>query len=78
MFLRWIPLIIVILIVEWYAFQAIKTAFINKWLLGVYSLIVVLVLGNFFGNFLGMTGQRVGHMLSPMPLVFLLPLPHFK
>ena len=53
MFLRWIPLIIVILIVEWYAFQAIKTAFNNKWLLGVYSSIVVLVLGNFFWQFFG-------------------------
>ena len=52
MFLRWIPLIIVILIVEWYAFQAIKTAFNNKWLL-VYSSIVVLVLGNFFWQFFG-------------------------
>ena len=37
----------------WYAFQAIKTAFNNKWLLGVYSLIVVLVLGNFFWQFFG-------------------------
>lgn len=53
MFLRWLPFIFIILIVEWYAFQAIKTAFNNKWLLGVYSLIVVLVLGNFFWQFFG-------------------------
>ena len=53
MFLRLLPFIIVILIVEWYAFQAIKTALNNKWLVGVYSLIVVLVLGNFFWQFFG-------------------------
>ena len=53
MFLRWLPFILIILIVEWYAFQAIKTALNNKWLIGFYSLIVVLVLGNFFWQFFG-------------------------
>ncbi len=53
MFLRWLPFIVVILVVQWYAFQAVKTAINNKLLLGIYSLVVILTLGNFFWQFFG-------------------------
>jgi predicted MPP superfamily phosphohydrolase len=46
--MRWIPFVIVLLLLEWYAFQAIKTTTQNKGWWAFYGLMVLLLLGNFF------------------------------
>ncbi|MEK9608967.1 MAG: metallophosphoesterase [Flavobacteriaceae bacterium] len=43
--MRWIPFIIFIIIVQWYAFQAIKTISQNKFWWAIYTLVVVIILG---------------------------------
>lgn len=43
--MRWIPFIIFIIIVQWYAFQAIKTITQNKFWWAIYALIVGIILG---------------------------------
>jgi predicted MPP superfamily phosphohydrolase len=45
--MRWIPFIILLIVLQWYAFQAIKTITHNKiwWIL--YGLIVTLIIGSF-------------------------------
>ena len=45
--MRWIPFIIFLIILQWYAFQALKTLTHNKiwWIL--YALIVTLIIGSF-------------------------------
>ena len=46
--MRWIPFVIVLLLLEWYAFQVIKTITQNKGWWVFYGLMVLLLLGNFF------------------------------
>lgn len=43
--MRWIPFIIFIIIVQWYAFQAIKTITQNKFWWAIYALVVGIILG---------------------------------
>jgi predicted MPP superfamily phosphohydrolase len=45
--MRWIPFVILLIVLQWYAFQAIKTITHNKiwWIL--YGLIVTLIIGSF-------------------------------
>lgn len=45
--MRWIPFIILLIVLQWYAFQAIKTITHNKiwWIL--YGLIITLIIGSF-------------------------------
>ena len=45
--MRWIPFIIILILLQWYAFQALKTLTHNKiwWIL--YGLIVTLIIGSF-------------------------------
>ena len=46
--MRWIPFIIFIIIVQWYAFQAIKTITQNKFWWAIYALVVGIILGGVF------------------------------
>jgi predicted MPP superfamily phosphohydrolase len=48
MLVRWFPFFLILLIIQWYAYQAVKTANHNKWWLSIYGLTVLLILGNFF------------------------------
>ena len=43
--MRWIPFIIFIIVVQWYAFQAIKTITQNKFWWAIYALVVGIILG---------------------------------
>tara|TARA_R110002049_G_scaffold279949_3_gene459150 strand:+ start:8318 stop:9553 length:1236 start_codon:yes stop_codon:yes gene_type:complete len=49
--LRWIIFLIIYIIADFYAFQAFKTLTKNNWLLGLYWLISIVVIGNFVYNF---------------------------
>lgn len=51
--LRWVLFLIVFIIIDVYAFQAIKTATKNNWLHLTYWLIPLLVVGNFIYNYYG-------------------------
>jgi len=46
MIMRWLITIILLLLFQWYGFQAMKTLTSNKWIWVFYFLIVVLVIGN--------------------------------
>ncbi|HCZ10516.1 MAG TPA: phosphoesterase [Flavobacteriaceae bacterium] len=43
--MRWIPFMIFIIVVQWYAFQAIKTITQNKFWWAIYALVVGIILG---------------------------------
>ena len=45
--MRWIPFIVLLIAIQWYAFQALKTLTQNKLWWVLYGLIVTLVLGSF-------------------------------
>lgn len=46
MIMRWLITITLLLLFQWYGFQAMKTLTSNKWIWVFYFLIVVLVIGN--------------------------------
>ena len=46
--MRWIPFIVFLTVLQWYALQALKTLTQNKVWWALYGLIVTLTLGNFF------------------------------
>ena len=46
--LRWITFFVVLGLLEWYAFQAVKTATQNRWLWLLYGLVVLTVFGSLF------------------------------
>lgn len=51
--LRWIFFLVIFIIVDIYAFQAIKTVTKNNWIHIIYWLISLLVVGNFIYNYYG-------------------------
>ena len=51
MILRGVVLMFVFFLIEWYAFQVIRTLTQNKWALGLYWASVVLIFGNSFWHF---------------------------
>ncbi len=65
--MRWIPFIIFLTFLQWYAFQALKTLTQNKVWWALYGLIVTLTLGSFYGKFSPMTVLWVGHL--PLPIL---------
>lgn len=73
--LRWIIFIAFYLVIDFYAFQAFKTTFRNKWLHAVYWLLTVLVISNFiyqlvtFNRNVGLTtsvNNAIGFFLTLM------------
>ncbi len=71
--LRWVLFIAFYLLIDFYAFQAFKTTFKNKWLHGLYWLLTILVLSNFvyqlvsFNRSVGLTttvNNAIGFFLS--------------
>ncbi len=57
--IRWIIFIAIFGIIDFYAFQAIKTLFKNRWLHYLYVLISVLILGNFIYQINHMNGISI-------------------
>lgn len=51
--LRWIIFLTIFIILDFYAFQSVKTTTKNNWIYSLYLLISLLVLGNFIYNFYG-------------------------
>ena len=45
--LRWIFFFVFFGLIQWYAYQAIKTIGFNKWMLSIYSLTIAIIFGNF-------------------------------
>ncbi len=73
--LRWIIFIAFYLVIDFYAFQAFKTTFRNKWLHLIYWLLTLLVIGNFvyqlvtFNRNVGLTttvNNAIGFFLTLM------------
>ena len=71
--LRWTLFIAFYLVIDFYAFQAFKTTFKNKWLHALYWLLTILVLSNFvyqlvsFNRSVGLTttvNNAIGFFLS--------------
>ena len=50
---KWIVFLIVFGVIEFYAFQAFKTAIKNNWVKRLYWLLTILVIGNFVCNYYG-------------------------
>ena len=44
--MRWLVTITLLLLFQWYGFQALKTVTSNKWVWGIYFLVVLLIIGN--------------------------------
>jgi predicted MPP superfamily phosphohydrolase len=44
--MRWIITLLFLAVFQWYSYQAVKTIFSNRWVLFVYFLLVVLIIGN--------------------------------
>ena len=44
--MRWIISLLFLVLFQYYSFQAIKTTISNKWILFLYVIIVILVIGN--------------------------------
>jgi CDP-diglyceride synthetase len=59
--LRWITFFVVLGLLEWYAFQAVKTATQNRWLWLLYGLVVLTVFGSLFW---GMYNRTEGMTVS--------------
>ncbi len=51
--MRWLIFILIYIIADLYAFQAFRTITKNNWVLGLYWLISLLVIGNFVYNYYG-------------------------
>jgi uncharacterized protein len=51
--LRWIIFLVIFLIFDFYAFQSFKTLFKNNWILAIYWLVTLLVMGNFVYSYYG-------------------------
>ena len=45
--LRWVFFFAFFGLIQWYAFQAVKTIGFNKWMLSIYSLTIAIIFGNF-------------------------------
>ena len=45
--LRWVFFLVFFGLIQWYAFQAVKTIGFNKWILSIYSLTIAIIFGNF-------------------------------
>ncbi len=45
--LRWIFFFAFFGLIQWYAFQAVKTIGFNKWMISIYSLTIAIIFGNF-------------------------------
>jgi len=44
--MRWIVTILIFSILQWYAFQGIKTITANRWIWMVYGVVVIVIVGN--------------------------------
>ncbi|MGB1971291.1 MAG: metallophosphoesterase [Flavobacteriaceae bacterium] len=53
MLLRWLLFIVFLVLVQWYSFQAIKTVGLNRWLVAIYTLMVVFIISYFIYNATG-------------------------
>lgn len=71
--MRWIIFIVLYLILNIYSFQALKTVTKNNWILAVYIVISIIILGNFIyqwtqpnpsGGFTGGRGYALGFVLA--------------
>ncbi|MGB2171482.1 MAG: metallophosphoesterase, partial [Flavobacteriaceae bacterium] len=51
--LRWLLFIVFLVLVQWYSFQAIKTVGLNRWLVTIYTLMVVFIISYFIYNSIG-------------------------
>jgi predicted MPP superfamily phosphohydrolase len=60
---RWISFLFIYIIIDWYAFQAVKTISKNPWLHYIHIGISVLVVGNFILQFV--ISNDTGRVLSP-------------
>ena len=45
--LRWVFFFAFFGLIQWYAFQAVKTIGFNKWMISIYSLTIAIIFGNF-------------------------------
>lgn len=61
---RWIIFLIIYALIDYYAFQAVKTITKNVWIHYAYILISVIVVGNFILQFL--IANDVGRVLTPL------------
>ncbi|UOB19020.1 metallophosphoesterase [Abyssalbus ytuae] len=61
---RWIIFLLIYIVIDYYAFQAVKTITKNKWIYYVHVLISVLVVGNFIFQFVASTDT--GRVLTPL------------
>jgi uncharacterized protein len=60
----WIIFVLFYIIIDWYAFQAIKTITKNTWIRYVYIAISIVVVGNFIYQFT--TATDAGRVLTPL------------
>ena len=60
--MRWLVFILIYIIIDFYAFQAIKTISRSNWVYALHILISVLVVGNFIYQF---TQPETGRVLTP-------------
>ncbi|MBT8267948.1 MAG: metallophosphoesterase [Bacteroidia bacterium] len=51
--IRWLIFLVIFGIIDWYAFQAFRTVTKNQWVLGLYWLLSLLVIGNFVFHYYG-------------------------
>ncbi|MFB9055925.1 metallophosphoesterase [Mariniflexile ostreae] len=51
--LRWVVFLVIYIIIDLYAYQALKTLVRNHWVLGMYWLISIAVIGSFIGHYYG-------------------------
>ena len=73
--LRWIIFLVIYIIVDWYAFQAIKTVTKLQWVYWLFWLMSALVLGNFiYQIFINTDGLRVLTPIKSYALGFLIAL----
>lgn len=50
--MRWIVTILIFSILQWYAFQGVKTISSNRWVWLIYGIVVVVVVGNLLLHYL--------------------------
>ncbi|WP_340075246.1 metallophosphoesterase [Leptobacterium sp. I13] len=62
--IRWIIFILIYVIIDWYAFQAVKTVTKNVWIHYAHILVSVLVVGNFILQFV--ISNDTGRVLTPI------------
>ncbi len=58
--LRWLIALLIVVIIDFYAFQTLKTVTKNSWCLAIYWVITALVLGNFVFQFYGLSRSDFG------------------